>query len=341
MAAPSAAWETSPLMADQNRHGHVYKAPDPGHVDPLGRLGALIGRGVAPSGPGYDPRVVAAFMPLAGYWRRYFDGKVSGLGNVPDGPVLLVANHSGGILVPDIPIFLHAWYRRFGTGRRIASLTFDLLFGLPAVAHLLRRLGSVPADWANALEALEAGDAVFVCPGGDHEVYRTYAHRDEIDFGGRDGFVRLALRTGVPLVPVVMHGGHNTVWIVSRGERLASAMHLDRVRTTIFPFSWFPPFGVWPAMVPYIPLPARITIEVLTPMDWSRFGPESADDPETVRACTAEVTSRMQAKLSQLAESHPTPVVERVLTAPGQLVRRSLGVGLRVGRALKLGSVSG
>jgi 1-acyl-sn-glycerol-3-phosphate acyltransferase len=167
----------------------------------------------------------------------------------------------------------------------------------------------------NAEEALGEGAAVLVYPGGDHEVYRPWWRRHEIDFDGRCGFVRLALRTGVPVVPVVANGGHDSIFVVVRGDRLARAMRLDRLRMSIFPFTLQFPLGLAPAWLPHVPLPAKVDIELCEPFDWSELGPEGADDPEVVQACYDEITGRMQETLSRLGREHPLPVLERLARA--------------------------
>ncbi len=78
-------------------------------------------------------RAIPARDPLPhGAHGRYFDGEVQGLEHVPPrGPVLLVGNHSGGILTPDTTVVFAAWYRHFGLERPLVGLAFDAAFGLP------------------------------------------------------------------------------------------------------------------------------------------------------------------------------------------------------------------
>ena len=75
----------------------------------------------------------------------------------------------------------------------------------------------------NAQQALDAGAALLVYPGGDYEVHRPIWERNKVDFDGRKGFIRLALEADVPIVPVVSIGGQETALFLSRGERLARA----------------------------------------------------------------------------------------------------------------------
>jgi 1-acyl-sn-glycerol-3-phosphate acyltransferase len=251
-------------------------------------------------------------LRLMEIFARYFDGEVRGLEHVPaDGPVLLVGNHSGGSLTPDTAIFFAAWYRARGLDAPLIGLAFDAAFGIPGFETLMRKIGEVPANGANAVRALDAGHAVLVYPGGDHEAFRPWTERNRIDFNRRKGFIKLALRKGVPVVPVVSHGGHHTTTILSRGEWLGRLLGTDRIRTPTFPIAWQIPWGVSPFAVPGIPLPAKITIQVLPPMAWSHLGPEAADDAATVAGCYREITTRMQATLDELVAEHPHPLLAR------------------------------
>ena len=140
----------------------------------------------------------------------YFRGEVRGLGNVPeDGPVLLVGNHSGGNLTPDTHVFTLAFSTYFGVERRFHQLAHNLVLSFPGLSFL-RKYGTVAASQENARRALEAGAAVLVYPGGDYEVHRPSWERHRVDFGGRKGFIRLAIEQDVPIVPVVAVGGQET-----------------------------------------------------------------------------------------------------------------------------------
>ena len=260
-----------------------------------------------------DERFLRGILPLMEIMSRYFDGEVRGLQHVPPhGPVLLVGNHSGGILTPDTTVVFASWYRHFGLARPLVGLAFDAAFGIPGFRTLMRKIGEVPAKRANAERALADGHAVLVYPGGDHEVFRPWTDRNLIDFGGRKGFIEVALRAGVPVVPVVSHGGHDSIFILTRGEGLGRIVGMEGIRTPSFPLALQIPWGLSVVGMPAIPLPAKITVEVLSPMSWSHLGPEAADDPAIVRACFDEITSTMQATLSRLAAERPWPVLSRL-----------------------------
>lgn len=260
-----------------------------------------------------DVEFLRTLLPLMEIMSRYFDAEVTGFEHVPaTGPVLLVGNHSGGILTPDTTAFFAAWYRARGLDSPLVALAFDAAFGIPGFRTLMRKLGEVPANRANASRALEAGLPVLVYPGGDREVARPWSERDRIDFGGRKGFVELALRRQVPVVPVVSHGGHSSVIILTRGEWIGDVLGTARIRTPAFPLALQVPWGLSPLMIPGIPLPAKITTEIGPAMAWSDLGPEAADDPAIVQRCYDEIVAVMQGTLTRLAARRPYPVLSRL-----------------------------
>src|SRR3954452_15115803 len=138
----------------------------------------------------------------------YFRAEVRGLGNVPEeGPVLLVGNHSGGNLTPDTGVFTLAFSTYFGVERVFHQLAHNLVLSMPGLGFL-RKFGTVAASHENARKALRAGAAVLVYPGGDYEVYRPIWESRRIDFGGRKGFLRLALDAGGARLPHLSLRGH-------------------------------------------------------------------------------------------------------------------------------------
>ncbi len=253
--------------------------------------------------PKYIQRAMAVMGPL---FRYYFRGEVRGLEKIPkEGPVLIVGNHSGGLMIADTMVFTMAFYDYFGVERRFHQLAHDLAVKWPGAG--IRPFGTVNASHENAKKAFEQGAAVLVYPGGDYETFRPSWHSDKIEFGGRQGFIKLALEAGVPIVPLVSIGGQESGLFLTRGERLARALKLDKnARLKVLPVSVGPPFGINILDAPIrLPLPAKITIEVLDSIDLEdQFGPEP--DPDEVYD---EVTSHMQDALSALAEERTLPVV--------------------------------
>jgi 1-acyl-sn-glycerol-3-phosphate acyltransferase len=237
----------------------------------------------------------------------YFRAEVRGLERIPaQGPVLLVGNHSGGNMTPDTFIFTLAFSTFFGVERRFYQLAHNLVLAYPPLARL-RKGGTIAASHRNAGKALDTGAAVLVYPGGDWETHRPSWESAKIDFAGRKGFIRLAIARNVPVVPVVSIGGQETALFVSRGERLARLLRLDRVaRLKVLPISLALPWGLNIGDIAgHLPLPAKITIQVMEPIDLRReFGPE----PDVDRVY-GEIVARMQGTLDALAAERRLPVI--------------------------------
>ncbi len=264
----------------------------------------------------FDPELMRRLVPKMEAFCRYFDAEVRGMEGVPKSPVLLVGNHSGGVLTPDTSAVYVAWYQARGFDDPLMGLAFDAIFGVPGWRELMRKIGQMPASMENAEAALGDGRSVLLYPGGSYEVFRPWTERNRIVFHRRKGFVRLALKTGVPVVPVVGHGGHETTFVLTRGERLAQWLSAERVRMDGAPILFQLPWGVSLPALPGVPLPARITVQVCEPLDWSRFGPGAADDPEIVDGCYQEITSVMQTTLDALAAENPRPLLTRFRPRP-------------------------
>ena len=280
-----------------------------GHTGLVGRVRrAVIGRVPTADLDERDPDYIRETLPRL--WllcSLYFRGEVRGLGNVPeDGPVLLVGNHSGGNLTPDTTVFTLAFSTYFGVERAFYQLAHNLVLSYPGLGFL-RKYGTVAASHDNARRALEAGAAVLVYPGGDYEVHRPSWERNRVDFGGRKGFIRLALEQDVPIVPVVGVGGQETALFLTRGEHLARAFGLDRLlRLKVLPLSLALPWGLNVGdMFGHIPLPAKITVEALRPI---HLRDEFGADPD-VDEIYEHITRLMQDTLEALAAERRFPVL--------------------------------
>ena len=248
--------------------------------------------------------LLPAMWLLASAW---FRPDIRGLERVPrEGPVLIVGNHTGGASSPEVLISQLAFSAYFGVERPHYQLAHRMVLNSP-VGSLVRRFGTVEADPANAEAALDSGAMVTVFPGGDYEVFRPSWESAKVDFGGRKGFLRLALRKDVPIVPMVTIGGQETALFLSRGEWLARLLRADRsMRLQTLPIVAGLPFGLSVGgFPPFVPLPEKVTIALLEPIDLrERYG----EDPD-LDEVYEDLMATMQEALTRLSAERRLPVI--------------------------------
>lgn len=235
--------------------------------------------------------------------RHYFRLRVEGIEHFPeDGPVLLVGNHSGGLLPLEGLFTGQAIYDRFGSQRRLYGLVHEVLYHDDVMRGVARRLGMLRAGHDSAQAAFAAGHAVLVYPGSDVDAFRPFTDRHRIELGGRKGFLRLALATGVPIVPVVTTGTHEQLIVLSRGDWLSRTLDSRRLlRTEVLPLVLSLPWGVAPGFLPYWPLPAQTTVGFGAPLRWRDLDSRSAEDPQALERCYQDVERAMQAMMDEQA----------------------------------------
>lgn len=262
--------------------------------------------------PLYDPdslenrdpaAMVALFSRLDPILERFFKPRVTGLSRIPEGPALYVANHNAGVLMPDMFILGSAIFHNRPFEDMPYGLGHDLALRPAVLNRLLCPIGAVRARPGTAERIFERGSKALVFPGGDIEDLRPFSQRDRIVFGNHRGYVKLALRSGVPISPIVTAGAHSGFVVLDDGGNVARALGLPKwarvnVLPTILSFPWGLTFGV---PLPYVPLPTRIMTEFLPPIHFAWTGPEAAADEAWVEACHERVVSAMQEALTRLA----------------------------------------
>ena len=255
-----------------------------------------------PAGTGRDPEFIRRNLGRLEAFASYFNPEVRGLERLPaQGPFLIVGNHNGGATPPDMPILMTEWWKRRGAEEPVYGLFHSMFFNLPGVGPTMRKAGGIEADPEAAEHALRAGGSVVVFPGGDYDVFRPWSERHHIDFAGRTGWIRLALRTGVPIVPAVSCGAHNSVVVLSRGDRLVRWMpHLRLMRVKVMPIMLGLPWGISFGL-PTIPLPTRTTVDVGAPIDLAeRYGAHPDESDAVIKWIYDDVTGEMQRTMDRL-----------------------------------------
>ena len=220
----------------------------------------------------------------------------------------MVSNHSGGMFPMDVPVFASGFYEKFGYDRPVYTLSHDMLMVGPTGAFF-KKTGFIRANHENADEALRSGGVVVVFPGGDYDVYRPTLTENKIDFDGRTGYVKAAINAGVPIVPDGRHRrpGEPAVSCPAAPDwpRRSDRWHgCSGPRSC--PMSFGFPFGLSSAVLPLnVPLPAKITMQVLPPID---IVEEFGEDPD-IDEVDAHVRHVMQRALDDLATERRLPVL--------------------------------
>jgi 1-acyl-sn-glycerol-3-phosphate acyltransferase len=230
--------------------------------------------------------LVPLFRPL---YRKYFRVQAIGLDNVPpEGPALLVANHSGTIAL-DAVMMQHAVAAEHPARRIVRNIAGDLIFRLPFLGPIARKSGNAVARDEDALELLRRGELVGVFPEGYKGVGKGWAERYRLQRFGRGGFIQLALRARVPIVPVAIVGAEEAYPMIANLSSLAGLLRLP----------YFPVTPTWPLLGPLglLPLPSRWIIEFGLPLQTSDQPKDAHEDPMLVFELTDTIRDRIQQML--------------------------------------------
>lgn len=247
---------------------------------------------------GRSERVFDMMQPLLDFYYRYwFRVEQEGVENVPaKGGALLVSNHSGA-LPPDAPMIMQAIHHEHPVPRPVYMLAEHWFKGYPGVSLFTNKMGVVPAHPANAQRLLaDESRLALVFPEGQKATRKLYWQRYKLRRFGRGGFVRTAIRAGVPIVPIAVVGAEDAMPIFAHLPLMQKLTGL-----IYFPVNHaFPHFGLAAAGM-Y--LPAKFKIRFLEPVDLSRYGAEDAEDLSLVQALAEEIRLRIQTEVDSLVAS--------------------------------------
>lgn len=240
---------------------------------------------------GFDPQIteilVGAVEPLAEKWFRL---EVRGVENIPtEGGALLVSNHSGTVPIDGVMV---GYAVKKYAQRNLRPLGADLVFQLPFISQLARKVGATLACTEDAERLLGSGELAGVWPEGFKGIGKPYAERYKLQRFGRGGFVSSAMRAQVPIVPVSIVGAEEIYPLIGNVPSLARLLGVPYLPITPF-FPLLGPLGL-------VPLPSKWIIEFGEPIRTDAYEPEAADDPMLLFNVTDQVRETIQQTLYAL-----------------------------------------
>ena len=237
---------------------------------------------------GFDSAFFREVEPiLEFFFAKYFRVTTSGFSSIPtDSSGLLVVNHSG-VMPLDVVMLLYAIYRDPRIKKHLRVLLEDMVYYFPFLGTMLNRMGGVRACRENAERLLKSNGLVAVFPEGVHGTGKLFKRRYQLQRFGRGGFVKLALKTRVPIIPVAIIGAEESYPMLSKVGWFSRSLDIPFFPITpLFPF--FGPFGL-------TPLPSRWLIRVGAPIHiHEKYGEEDARDRFLINRLTEEVRATIQ-----------------------------------------------
>jgi len=236
---------------------------------------------------GMDPSTVEAIRPLFQFlYYDYWRVGVKRIENVPKtGRALLVSNHSGG-LPYDGSMITVACLNEHESHRDVRFLAEDFVYQFPFLGTFMNRIGAVRACPENATMLLRKGKLVLVFPEGVKGLGKLYSNRYRLERFGHGGFIKIAIKTQTPIVPVAVIGAEEIHPIIWKSHLLAKAMGIPYLPVTPT-FPWLGPVGM-------IPLPSKWTIQFGKPISFKRYKPSQAEDGLLVQSLAEKVRAQIQ-----------------------------------------------
>jgi 1-acyl-sn-glycerol-3-phosphate acyltransferase len=236
---------------------------------------------------GYDQEVVDTLRPFFEFlYKTYWRVETSGVENIPaEGRALLVANHSGQLPFDGTMLGI-AVLTEHPEARYVRTLYASWFATLPVLSSLFVKVGQALANEDNGIRLLEQEQLVAVFPEGVKGVGKLYKERYQLARFGRGGFVRMAIKTGAPMIPVSIVGAEETYISLYKSEAIA--------RLIGFPF--FPITITWPWLGPlgFIPNPTKWYIDIGEPIPTDHYGARAADNMLLVSQLTDQMRSTIQ-----------------------------------------------
>ncbi|MDP3937072.1 MAG: lysophospholipid acyltransferase family protein [Deltaproteobacteria bacterium] len=241
---------------------------------------------------GMDPAYRASIRPFMEFlFRRWWRVRIEGISNIPErGAALLVGNHAG-VIPYDAAMVSFGVEMRHPARRRVRFLIEDWFSTLPFASPLIARAGAVRANRENAERLLRTGHLVGAFPEGTKGSLKYYKDRYKVQRFGRGGSVRLAMRTGVPIIPFAVVGSEEIYPVLAKANLLARAVGLGEL--PIAANTLLGPLGL-------IPLPSKWIIRIGKPIDVARRGARGAENDILVNKIANELRENVQEMVDDL-----------------------------------------
>jgi 1-acyl-sn-glycerol-3-phosphate acyltransferase len=268
---------------------------------------AMWGRSDVVDDFGHDPRATARWEWLFEFlYSKWFRVEASGLEHIPArGRALLVANHAGS-LPYDSAMVMHAVRRDHPARRDVRPLVEDTVFHLPFLGPIMNRIGGVRADPENAERLLLKDELVAVFPEGEKGMGKLWKDRYQLQRFGRGGFVKLALRTGAPIIPVAVVGAEEAAPMLGKVTWFAKNIGIPWIPVTPT-FPWLGPAGL-------LPLPSKWFVQFGAPIDLrAAAGPGAADDRLLVNKLADQIRTQIQTMIEGLLGKRRSPLLSAYL----------------------------
>jgi 1-acyl-sn-glycerol-3-phosphate acyltransferase len=240
---------------------------------------------------GYDEMLSRELLlPLAKpLYENYFRVRTLGIERIPnEGPAVLIANHSGTVAL-DAVMVQYAVARKHPERRAVRNIGADLVYRLPFVGPLARKTGNAVACPDDAYELLRRGELLGIFPEGFKGVGKGWRERYKLQRFGRAGFMEIALRAQVPIIPIAVVGAEEAFPMIGNARGLARLLGLP----------YFPITPTFPLLGPLglLPLPSRWFIEFGHPIRTDEYAADDADDAMLVFDLADRVRDTIQQML--------------------------------------------
>lgn len=237
---------------------------------------------------GFDPTYTRPLMlPMALVYRHYFRVATRGIENVPEGRVLLIGNHAGNTFAWDGAMLGMAMFLEAEPPRIVRGMAEYYLPTIPFFNVFMIRSGSIVGTPHNCVQLLEQDEAIMVFPEGERGFVKTYRQRYELQRFGL-GFMRLALETRTPIVPVGVVGGEEQSPGLANVRRIGGLIGSPAFPITIT-FPWLGPAG-------FIPLPVKFRLHFGAPM---HFEGDPAEDDASVEKKVEQVKDALRGLIGE------------------------------------------